>query len=183
MASFGILMTLIADIFVRTTNFGRQIVLRAKIQADARNSLEAIARAVRVSNIDYELWGGTIPGPSTVELKLVNPATGFKSIINWETDDAGCYNDGVSFPCVVVTTDNETTWAPLTPKGVRIETLNFYISPDTDPFAFNPETGTYANDSFPYVVIDMSVHGIGKRPSEDWVFNMQTSVTPRLYLR
>jgi len=184
--TFGILMSLISDIFVRTTSFGRQIAMRAKLQADARNALEAIARAVRVSDIDYGSWGGALPVQPNSELRLINPVTGLKSIIKVSSTDTDCYSDGISKPCIVVSTDNGLNWTPLSPKGASIDPTNglfFYVSPSTDPFLYNGDTGTYASDNQPVVTAVMTIHGIANRPQDAWDFTLQTTMTPRLYLR
>lgn len=183
LVTFSMLVVLISDIYVQTTRFGRSIVMRAKLQADARGSLEAIARAIRVSNFDYASWGGTLPSQPTEELRLVNPATGAASRIKLERTDAACYNDAQSYPCIVVSTDGGTNWTPLSPRGAKVDLLNFYATPATDPFAYDAETGNYASDKFPHAVIVMKYHGIGKRTSEDWTYSLQTSITPRIYVR
>jgi len=189
--TFGILVTLITDIFVRTTDFGRQIVSRAKLQGDARNALEAIARAVRVSDIDYASWGGTLPAQPNSELRLINPVSGLASRIRLEKTNAGCYGDGLSYPCIVVSTDNGSTWTPLSPKGAKIVAPNgaandgllFYVSPNKDPFLYNGDTGTYASNSQPVITVVMTVHANAGRPQDVWEYTLQTSMTPRLYLR
>jgi prepilin-type N-terminal cleavage/methylation domain-containing protein len=183
MASFTILVTLISDIYVQTARFGRSVVLHAKLQADARNAMEAVSRAVRVSNIDYAIWGGTLPAQPMTELRLINPTTGNASRIKFESTDSGCFSDAKSYPCVTVSTDGGTTWTPLSPRGARIDSLLFYVAPSQDPFLFNQETGTYAGGDQPFVIMSMKIHGLGTRPSDDWVYTLQTTTTPRLYLR
>ncbi len=183
LAAFGLIMILIADIYAQTTRFGRSIVMRAKVQADARIALEAMVRATRVSSFDYEAWGGELPLQPTSELKLVNPANGFKSIIRLETSDAGCFSDGKSYPCIVVSTDDGATWTPLTSRGAKIDSLQFHAGPKNDPFLFDSDSGTYGSDQHPFLTIVMVMHGLGKRASDDWIYTLQTTVTPRLYLR
>jgi hypothetical protein len=183
LAAFSSLMILISDIYVQTTRFGRSIVLRSKVQADARNTLEALARAIRVSSIDYASWGGTLPVQPTEELRLINPATGSTSRIGLRRSDEACHNDAKSYPCITVSTDNGLTWAPLSPKGATVETLSYLVSPSTDPFAYDAESGSYNNDQFPFVTILMEYHGTGRNPSEEWSYALQTTVTPRIYVR
>jgi prepilin-type N-terminal cleavage/methylation domain-containing protein len=185
MATFGILVTLIADIFVRTTGFGHQVVMRAKLQGDARNALEAISRAIRVSDVDYGSWGGTLPAqpPPNTELRLINPISGLTSRIKREITNTGCYSDGASYPCIVVSTDNGGTWTPLSPKGAKIDALLFYVSPNKDPFLYDGDLGTYASDKQPVITVVMTVHGLAGRPQDEWIYTLQTSMTPRLYLR
>jgi hypothetical protein len=183
MGIFVIMLTAITAIYMRTSQFGRQIALRSKLQSDARFALEAIARAVRVSNLDYDSWGGTLPVQPNDELRLRNPQNGSAVRIRVESDDAKCYGDARSFPCLVVSTDEGATWTPLSQRNERVETLRFYASPAVDPFRFYPDTGTYASNEQPAVTIVLAVRGLSSRAADEWTYTLQTTVTPRLYLR
>ena len=75
LAIFSILAVSFSEIYVRTSKGSMQTAERARVQADARTMLESIARAARVSNIDYVVYGGTLPSmanPAT-ELDLTDP--------------------------------------------------------------------------------------------------------------
>lgn len=183
MAIFVMLITSFSEIFIRTSRGAQQVALRARLQADTRLAAEAIARALRVSNIDYAAYGGTLPAMPTDELRLSNPDAGTAVRVRHEPDDADCYGDADSFPCMVVSTDGGASWAPLTPKGTRLEYLNFYAAPDEDPFLFDPGTGTYPNDEAPRVTMAFGLRGLADRPTDEWVYQVQTTVTPRFYKR
>jgi prepilin-type N-terminal cleavage/methylation domain-containing protein len=188
MSIFSVVLVSTSDIYVQTMRYGKQIVSRAKLQADSRNALEAIARAVRVSNINYASLNynggsGTLPPMPVGELDLINPRTGDKVNIRLDSTDTNCYSDGKSSPCINVSTDGGSTWAPLSPKGVKIDSLKFYISPNKDPFSFDQAAGTYASSNQPVVTIAAQFRSLGARASDDWVYPLQTAVTPRLYLR
>ena len=187
MVIFGVMMTSLSDIYVQSLRYGQQIVMRAKLQADARNALEAIARAVRVSNINYmsATYGGTgtLPSMPVTELDLINPKTGDTSNIRLDSTDANCYNDAKSFPCLDVSTNGGTNWSLLSPKNVKLDSLKFFISPSQDPFAFNTTTGAFPSNNQPIVTIFAQFHGLATRPGDQWIYSLQTTVTPRLYLR
>jgi len=184
MAIFSVMMVAFSDIYTQNMRYARQIILRAKLQADARASVEAFARAVRVSNIDYTYYSGTLPAQPMTTLALVNPRTGDKSRIWLDATPSECYSDGNN--CMNVTTDNGVTWAPLSPKGVSIDNLQFYVTPNRDPFNFNQSTGQYDSNAQPTVTIVAKFHGQGLSATDtadQWVYSLQTTVTPRLYLR
>jgi prepilin-type N-terminal cleavage/methylation domain-containing protein len=198
MAIFTILMVSVSSIYVQNLRFARQIISRTKLQADARYALETLTRAIRVSDLDYAAWGGTLPAQPTTELRLINLRTGDTGRIrlestSWETAaqaDANCHNDGKSYPCITVSTDGGTTWAPLTPRGVKIDNLRFYATPSRDPFNFNQESGAYDSDALstdqPIITISVQFHGLGIGAVDtagEWTYSLQTTVTPRLYLR
>jgi len=185
MSIFTVLVTSMCDIYVQTSRYGRSIIMRAKLQADARNAIEAIARAIRVSNIDYSSYGGTLPAQPTSELRLINSKTGDTVRIKLSTFDANhCNNDTKSSPCVDISTNGGVgAWAPLSPRGSKIDQLLFYVTPSQDPFLFDQATGLYAATTQPAVTIVMRTLGVGTKPSDNWLYTLQTSVTPRLYLR
>jgi len=188
MTLFSVVMISLSDIYSQSLQYGQQIVLRAKLQADARNALEDVARAVRVSNINYTSTNynggsGTLPAMPVTELDLINPKTGDTANIRLDSTDANCYNDGASFPCLDVSTNGGGNWSPLSPKGVKIDNLQFYITPSTDPFSFNSTLGTYSSSNQPIVTISVQFRGLAKRTTDQWVYALQTTVTPRLYLR
>jgi len=192
MAIFTILMVSFSDIYTQNMRFARQIILRAKLQADARNALEAITRAVRVSDIDYASYpGGTLTARLSSELRLINVKTGDTVRIKLSNFDAHhCYNDSKSSPCIDVCTQDAATcglattdYAPLSPRGVKIDSLKFYVTPSADPFNFNQATGAYDSSNQPVVTISAQFHSIAARPSDEWVYSLQTTATPRLYLR
>jgi len=187
MTVFTTMMVSLTDIYVQNLRYGQQIVLRAKLQADARNALEDIARAVRVSDINYTsaTYGGTgtLPAMPVTELDLINPKTGDTANIRLDSTDANCYNDAKSFPCLDVSTNGGANWSLLSPQGVKIDSLKFFITPSQDPFSFNQATGMYPSSNQPIVTIFVQFHGIATRASDQWVYALQTTVTPRLYLR
>lgn len=183
MSIFSMMLTSMSGIFVQTGKYGRSIVLRAKLQADARNTIEAVARAVRVSNIDYASWGGTLPAQPNSELRLINMKSGDTAIVKLVSTDVGCYSDGKSFPCIAVSTNGGGSWAPLSPRGATIDQLLFFATPSGDPFLFNPDTGSYGANQQPIVTVVVKFRGLGVAAQEDWSYTLQTTVTPRLYVR
>lgn len=185
---FTTLMTGIMDVYMTAGRAGGQVISRSKLQADARSSLEAISRAIRVSNFDYASYGGVLPAQPTSDLRLINPTTSEISRIGLGAADANCYSDGKSFPCLRVSTDGGTTWTPLSAKGSKIDAFNVYMSPARDPFAFDSVLGIFTNDATnttrqPVATLVIKFHGVAARASDEWVYTLQTSVTPRLYVR
>jgi prepilin-type N-terminal cleavage/methylation domain-containing protein len=187
MAIFTTMIVSLTSIYSQNLDYGRQIVQRAKLEADARNALEDIARAIRVSDINYTsaTYGGTgtLPSMPVTELDLINPVTGDKANIRLDSSNANCYNDGQSYPCVDVSTNSGANWSLLSPQGVKVDYLEFFISPSQDPFSFNQATGIYPSSDQPIVTIFVQFHGLAGRASDQWVYPLQTTVTPRLYLR
>ena len=187
MTVFTTMMVSLSDIYMQNFRYGQQIVARAKLQADARTALEDIARAVRVSDINYmsTIYGGTgtLPAMPVTELDLVNPKTGDTANIRLDSTDANCYNDAKSLPCLDVSTNGGANWSLLSPQGVKIDSLKFFITPNQDPFSFNQATGLYPSSNQPIVTIFVQFHGLATRASDQWVYPLQTTVTPRLYIR
>jgi hypothetical protein len=124
------------------------------------------------------------------ELCLTRPdEVGVKLRIRLETTDVGCYNDGKSFPCTVVSTDSSGpcdasgAWAPLTPANARVDYLSFFASPSLSPIQINPATNDYFVNTAERATVVMGLHGLAPRVQDEWTLNLETTVTPRLYSR
>ena len=186
MGLFLIIITAITAIYAQTTRYGRQVVARAKVQDQVRGTMEAIARAIRVSDIDYNSYpGGTLPAQPMSYLDLINPNDRDYSNIrpSWgirleKNPSTVCDLS----PCMILSLQN-IDMSQLNPRGTQVEDLRFYVSPAKDPFAFDPASGTYASSQQPIVTVYMRVRYMASNPKDQFVVSMQTTVTPRLYLR
>jgi hypothetical protein len=190
---FVIIVVAMTAAYLQSTRAGQQIAIRSRLESDGRYALEAISRAIRVYAIDYAAYAapaGPLPAQPMTELCLKQPdVRGGQLRIRRETTDAGCYNDGKSFPCMVVSTDAVSacdasgSWAPLTPQNTKIEYASFYASPANDPLYVSTITNDYAANAAERVTVVLGLHGLAARPADEWVLNLQTTVTPRLYRR
>jgi len=149
-----------------------------KIQSDARYSLEAISREIKMDMIDYS-WVGYAGGITLPEDALALRDADNNSIIFKRSED----NCPVgTMKCLTVSLDGGATWASITSKGNNVEDLKFYIDPAVDPFLMNPGH-TYDSDNQPRVTIVLATKGIGGRTEEQQTIYLQTTVSGRIYRR
>lgn len=177
LAIFSVATVVVVDIFMMASRAERRTLAIQKIQSDARYSLEAMAREIKMDMIDYDYYGGTINEVPSGTLALRDQDDNqiiFKK--SSENCPAGTTN------CLVVSVDGGTNWESVTTKGIDILDLKFYIDPAVDPF--RPNAGfTYNSDNQPKVTIVFVAHGVGGRPDEQQTVYLQTTVSNRIYRR
>lgn len=178
LAIFSVATVVVVDIFMMASKAQRRTLAVEKIQADARYSMEAVAREIKMDSIDYD-WSGYAGGIAVPEDELaLRDADDNLIIFKKSLDD--CPLGTTS--CLVVSLDGGLTWASITSKGVNVEDLKFYIDPLVDPFKMNAMFG-YDSDHEPRVTIVLVTKGVGGRPDEQKIVNLQTTVSNRIYKR
>lgn len=177
LAIFSVATVVIVDIFMMASRAQRRTLTIQKIQSNVRFSVEAMARETRMDMIDYDYYGGTVISPTTI--LALRDQDDNQIIFRKSSEDCPLGTD----QCLVVSIDGGTNWASITSKGVRVISLDFYITPAVDPFKLNTENGTYDSDDQPRVTIILSAEGVGVRPEEQTTVNLQTTVSNRIYRR
>lgn len=181
---FSTVVVAASDIFLLANKSQRKVFGLERAQADARFTLEAITREVRGGTIDYAYYAGrTLPmATPDNELALID-STNTK--IRFETSTVATQSacaDAQSRPCLLVTVGANPAVA-ITPKKVAVRTAKFYISPTSDPMAYDVGTGTYPVNVQPHVTIVLSLQTVGDRTGEQSVIYFQTTATNRGYKR
>jgi prepilin-type N-terminal cleavage/methylation domain-containing protein len=180
LAIFSVVTVVIVDIFMMASRAQRRTLAIQRIQSDARYSMEAMAKEIKMDTIDYNFYGGTISdGPQdTLALRDADD----NSII-FKKSAENCPTGTIN--CLVVSLDGGTTWASITAKGINVEDLKFYIGPSKDPFRLVKigEVYTYETDNQPRVTIVLATKGVGGRAEEQQTVYLQTTVSNRIYRR
>lgn len=184
---FSMVVTAASDIFMLTGRSQRRVFGLERTQADARFVMEALTREIRTGRIDYEYYAerevrqGTIFGAPETELALVDSTdTPIRFFLSDDDTASDCAAD--SAPCLLVSVDGGPASA-ITPKGVSVSTLAFYISPLSDPTEFDIGTGTFLTNEQPRVTIVLSLDSMAGRTDEQAHLVLQTTVTNRRYDR
>jgi prepilin-type N-terminal cleavage/methylation domain-containing protein len=177
LAIFSVTTVVIVDIFMMASRAERRTLAIQKIQSDARYSLEAMSREIKMDMIDYDYYGGTIASVPTDALAL-RDADDNQIIFKKSSENCpvGTTN------CLVVSLDGGTNWESITAPGINVEDLKFYIDPTVDSFKMNAGN-TYDSDSQPRVTIILRIKGVGGRPDEQHTVYLQTTVSNRIYKR
>ena len=178
---FSAVVASASDIFMLATRSQRKVFALERTQADARFTMEAIAREVRTGSIDYAHYGDKLqaPGPAD-ELALID-STG-QPIRFFKSDDPATCADTESAPCLLVAIGGGSP-AAITPKGVKVYSAAFYLMPKADPGQFDPASGSFAADVQPHVTVVLVMESTVQDPRERSVVYMQTTVENRGYKR
>ncbi len=174
---FATISVAVTDIFLLSTKAQRRVGDAERTQGDARSALEYLVRTVRTGTIAYDLLPNPLPSPLTSI--AVRNGGGTLLRFSLSSDTAACGTSAV--PCLLVTEGEVApVTAPLTSSDVAVNDLRFFLSPQTDPFSFDAQGGSYASDAQPILTVSMTVFPPGKTAQQTV---LQTSVTPRQYAR
>jgi len=174
---FSISIVILIQIFLATTKTQQKSIAVLKTQAEASYIMETINRYIRSGYVYYadDLPDSNLDGISDAQSELVLKDLNDNQIIFFRSDE-NCPGDVSN--CLKM--DFSGTVQYISGSGIEIESLEFYISPITDPFIldFNPGIG-----SQPKVTIAMAVKSIGSTPEKIATTFLQTTVSSRYYKR
>jgi len=181
---FSMVVTSTTDIFLLTSKSQKKIFGLERTQADARFTMEAIAREIRTGVIDYAYYAARIIpiGQPDTELALIDSNQTTLKFAMSDASTAGSCPNASSTPCLLVSSGGAAPTS-ITPKGVMVRNVRFYVAPLTDPNAFDISTGSYASTLQPRVTIVMVLESTAERAGERSVVSLQTTVTNRKYKR
>ena len=183
----GIFSTVVAsatDIFLMSSKAQRKVLAQEKVQADARFTLEVMAREARIDAIDYAYYAansGVVDLPEN-ELAFIDPTN---TPIRFKVSDAStqsvCPDNDAAKPCLLAIINNGAPVA-ITPKDVIIRSAKFYITPQLDPNQYDTNIDAYVANDQPSVtmVLDVETNQVGTSKS---VIYVQTTVSNRIYRR
>ncbi|MEA3249676.1 MAG: prepilin-type N-terminal cleavage/methylation domain-containing protein [Patescibacteria group bacterium] len=181
---FSTLIVAATDIFLLASRTQRKVFDLESMQASARYTMEAMVREVRTGVIDLDYYAGRAQPLGTPDTELALIDSEGDQIRFFESDastEADCPNEN-SRPCLLVAVGVNPP-APISPKGIRVRSVSFYVSPDVDPFAFNSAAGSYLSNIQPSVTIVMSFESASRKIDERTYTYLQTTATSRRYER
>lgn len=127
---FSVAALLATTVFSNIQHTQRKIQNQQRINADGRYVIETIARSIRTGSVNYGMFTNSVISP--------NPATAISTID--QDGKVTCYrwndpnktvevasNTGASCPTT-------SSWIAFTPDDVQVDTLNFFVTPTSDPF-------------------------------------------------
>ncbi|MDD5251651.1 MAG: prepilin-type N-terminal cleavage/methylation domain-containing protein [Patescibacteria group bacterium] len=179
---FSIVITSATDILMMSSRAQRKTFNLEKTQADARYTMETMAREIRTGFIDYVWYEANEPltGVPSRNLALVRE-NGERLRFYVEDSQQACGAEN-NTPCVMVTL-NETASAAITPKGVEAKYARFYLSPKSDPYQLDIGTGAFLADDQPQATIVLVLESTGPGVDQRSLVHFQTTVVSRAYRR
>lgn len=190
---FSILIMATSDIFMRAQRTQRKTAALQRLQDDVRFLMQKVALELQAGSIDYadavytnaQNCDATVPsaikpvdGNDVLALRRFD---GSHLYIKKETAADVCV-DEESSPCLAMSDDN-ATWSSASSKGVKIESLVFYISPDKDPFSFCDQAAAYLRDIQPRATIFLKASATVKGSKDPAKLSVQTTLSSREYKR
>lgn len=169
MAIFVTAVTAVANIVLYSNRLQRQTQAQQKTQGDARFALEVMSQQIRRGNIDYGYYGGAIAfNPQTI-LALLNKDG---QQIQFRRIEAGGRGE------IQIWQEGDIDWTAITPPEISAANLQFYLSPNTDPFAEGYSASAQPLVTIVFSSLNISNAGQGLSP----IF-LQTTIASRQYSR
>ena len=179
LAVFSLVMVAATDIFFTATRAHRKLVASQSVQRDMRFAVDTMVQQMRQDSIDYDYYvsnnlslktGSQVQAASILALR--DPAGG---AVRWRVADVG---GGVLQ--LQVSRGEVDNWQSLLSDNIKLNLVQFYIVPDTDPFALSAA----APNEQPRLTIVISAQALPNSPLDTPVsFFLQTSVVSRIYRR
>ena len=176
---FSIVITIASDFFISFQRTQRATEALQGVSSSARQVMERIVAEVAEHQVDYASYpSATAPLPA--QSLVLKDDEGNR--IFFRQEDSEICPDAAGSPCAAMSLNGEE-WSALTPRGVRVRALNFYISPSRDPFFFDTATNAYAADAQPIVTVVLDMEGDGIPGASQSRVTLQTAVESRVYKR
>jgi len=183
LAIFSTFVVMATDLFLTINRVQRETQVSERLLSESRYILDTIAREVRSGQIDYQAYGD----PMAPDDPIANPgerlyliAGNADDLIVRKASDATCPS-AESTPCVAISRDGGTTWASMTPLGVRVLDLKFIVHPDLDPFYF--DGADWLADDQPMVTAIIKIANTDEISTQYEEISNQTTISQRFYAR
>jgi prepilin-type N-terminal cleavage/methylation domain-containing protein len=173
-AVFSVVIMMAMDLYFIAQKAQRKTTAIQKVQSDARYSLEAMAREIRVDKIDYKYYVDKEIDLTSDLSTLALRDNKDESIIFAKSSDPDVCGSDVD--CLAVLINNNEPWYSLTPNNIEVKNLKFYISPSSDPFAED-----LTINEQPRVTIVFNSQNVANRPEDERSLIIQTTVSSRFY--
>lgn len=188
-ALFSILVVATGDIFMRANRTQKKTAALQRLQDDARYLMQKITSEVQAGSIDFSAYTYA-QSCNSAQQSAIEPIGGNDQLALRRFDgtrlhikkmDENCA-DGLSTPCLAVSDDN-ASWSAASSKGIKVESLQFYIFPDKDPFTYCDDTAAYLRDDQPRVTVALTASAAVAGSAKPARFSVQTTVASREYKR
>jgi len=178
---FAIATTYSVGIFVQSQKTQKRTANIYRVLSDVRYTTEVMAREIRLGRIDYDYYDAeqidltTVPLTQETGILALRDSSG-ESVMFRRTAN------GDRFVIQMKSGDNDN-WQDITPEDLSIERFSLYISPTVDPFLWNDAAEDFLSDEQPRVTLIVRAKSLHPDLTTVKIFDLQTTVTTRAYLR
>ncbi len=188
-ALFSVLITATSDIFIRAQRTQRKTAALQRLQDDASYLMQKVASELQAGTLDYSAYANAQSCDDS-QVSTITPVSGNATLVFRRFDGSHLFIqkasdvcvDEQSSPCFVVS-DDGTNWSSASSKGVKIESLLFYISPDKDPFTYCDANSAYLRNSQPRVTVVLTASAVVTGVKDPVRLSVQTTISSREYKR
>jgi prepilin-type N-terminal cleavage/methylation domain-containing protein len=169
-ALFLTVTTVSIGIFLSVTKANTKINAMQKVENEIRYIIEIISKKVRLGTIYYDyydiVYSGNFNNPASILALSDNANNIFYFMLN---------GDGSSPGIVQMSLDGGSNWSDLSTNSVIVDSLDFYILPESDPFSQDATTIKQ-----PMVTLFLEAH-YNRGDSSDGQIKIQTTIGSRQY--
>lgn len=179
---FSLLAVVVSGIYVAFSNAQARATRSQRLLNDAQFALVGMAREIRNNELYYG-FGGLTPAICAAEITVINVESCVFLRKNDGTIVAFAKEAGLNKLDYLVKDQVADTWSVTGfvfndgDEGVEIDNLNFFVAPSTDPSI----EGNLNRQ--PFVMIQVQVNTTDTNIYKRVSYNLQTSVSSRVYKR
>ncbi|MEK7122615.1 MAG: hypothetical protein AAB855_02040, partial [Patescibacteria group bacterium] len=196
---FSVAITVATDVFMRAQRAQRQAAAFEKVQDATRFVMTRISQELLAGRIAYKCYDGSDAtcnisdrnatgggGRIVSDTLAVEGADGTVTLFTVRKEnhtDYGevCKKANPSASCLIIVRGNQHE--RMTPDGIAVQKLAFFITPDKDPLRVDTTLNDYPSDVQPKVTIMMTVRGDVPGIREPIDLSVQTTLSSRIYER
>jgi prepilin-type N-terminal cleavage/methylation domain-containing protein len=199
MSIFAVAVLLSTNLFITITKIQRKTASEQRLQGDARFVMELISKDIRLGRMDYDFYGDTAvainlmdkttadgnPVQNPARVLAVRDSEGERIVYRRtkQGTEPEWNGTGDGIEVCIGSCIGGGTWERITPEGVRVLSVNFYIFPDVNPFTPPDMNGIYLADEQPHVTFQVTTQGTGANAEEQGIVNLQSTSSMRIYER
>jgi prepilin-type N-terminal cleavage/methylation domain-containing protein len=176
LAIFSVVVLTITSIFISTNRSQRRVLSSQRLQTDARWVMETMIREIKFGTPYYDYYANQAEG---APIDLAKPVH-FLAITTANNDH---YIYSLLNNKVVVKSNLFEGTQDITPAGVGVDQLNFYITPTSSPWLWDDAANEYHQNIQPRVTIVMETTSTVADLSSSARLHLQTTVSSRVYQR
>ncbi|MFH1867261.1 MAG: prepilin-type N-terminal cleavage/methylation domain-containing protein [Patescibacteria group bacterium] len=174
---FTLAAVIIAEIFINVQRAQQRTRDLQTAFTDARYVLEVIAKEIRSGFINYSEY--TVQGEEVAQnSNLYITTSQGNSLYFRKAPVAECRG---TVDCIQLSKNDGVEWFDLTTPTLRVDTLEFFVTPLEDPFP--TEVTATTPDIQPQVTIVLKTSSTNIKIAEQKPTYLQTTVTARVYAR
>jgi prepilin-type N-terminal cleavage/methylation domain-containing protein len=171
MAIFVVVVAVGAGIFLTISRAQQKAINVSETQKDARFALEAMVKEVRMGTIDYQYYEDNDLDLSKKISELAIVSSNQEYLVFRQSADSK-----LEVAINAAYQKKPTNFQPMVREGVKIQTLNFYISPFSSPY----KEGAIRKQPRATIILRSEIQD-QKNPERNIKVDLETTVTSRVY--